>query len=115
MDKPWTIFTFLLIISWIKIENTCSTVSPMFSKIASSNLYLSSFASFLSSFFFAASIGIDTANKQSKIPRYKSKNLMTKAHKTDFDKVISIQKIVLSKLGLEKMKNKDALTFEIHF
>ena len=45
----------------------------MFLKMASSNLYPSSFASFFSSFFFAASIGIDTTNKQSKIPEYQSK------------------------------------------
>ena len=65
-------------------KHTCSTVSPMFSKIASSNLYPSSFASFFSHFFFAASIGIDTANKQSKIPRHWSKKILTQVHSNLF-------------------------------
>ena len=93
-----------------KDKHTCSTVSPMFSKIASSNLYPSSFASFFSHFFFDASTEIDTANKQSKIPRYCSKKLMTKVYKT-FDKVISIQKIVPSKLEIEKIKMHSPLKF----
>ena len=62
-------------IGWFGIGKNCIITFKLL-LMASSSLYPSSldFASFLSSFpFFAASIPIETANKQIKAPKYKSK------------------------------------------